>query len=231
MDYSETSIIARVYTEQLGLQSYIVKGVRKKGARIKQNLFAPLSIIQVVANHKEGEGLRIIRDASCEYHLNGIASDMGKTAVGIFISELLSRAISAQMADKNLYAFIEQSILNLNDTTGPISGFPLAFTIGLTRLLGFGPLNNFSNSSTFFDMMGGNFCPLPAGHPYYLSSPLSDNLSEVLTALNAGVSYLIVSNEIRNQLLAKMLVYFRLHIPAFGEVKSVNILSDVLRDQ
>ncbi len=93
-DYSETSILARVYTEQLGLQTYIAKGVRKKGARIKRNLFAPLSLIQLTANHKEGEGLRVLRDASCEYQLNGIATDMAKTAVSIYISELLTRAIS-----------------------------------------------------------------------------------------------------------------------------------------
>ncbi|NTW99752.1 MAG: DNA repair protein RecO, partial [Geobacteraceae bacterium] len=65
MDYSETSIIVRVYTEQLGLQSYIVKGVRKKGARLKRNLFSPLSVLKLVANHKEGEGLRVLREAAC----------------------------------------------------------------------------------------------------------------------------------------------------------------------
>ena len=230
MDYSETSIIARIYTEQLGLQTYIVKGVRKKGARIKRNLFAPLSIIQLVANHKEGEGMRVMREASCEYQLNGIATDMTKTAVSIFISELLSRSVSAQMADPSLYGFIEDAVLNLDRATGSIAGFPLSFTIGLTQFMGFDPHNNFSANETFFDMEEGNFCPHPPGHPYYLSSPLSDRLSEVLTALNAGVISIVADHATRSELLAKMLEYFRLHIPAFGEIKSVQVLSDVLKD-
>ncbi len=230
IDYSETSIIARIYTEQLGLQTYIVKGVRKKGSRIKRNLFAPLSIIQLVANHKEGEGMRVMRDASCEYQLNGIATDMAKTAVSIYISELLTRSFSAQMADPLLYEFIEDAILNLDRATGAVAGFPLSFTIGLTQFMGFDPHNNFSNNETYFDMEEGNFCSHPPGHPYYLSPPLSNQLSEVLTALNAGLISIVADHSTRSELLSKMLEYYRIHIPSFGEIKSVQVLSDVLRD-
>jgi len=230
MDYSETSIIAKVYTEQLGLQSYIAKGVRKKGARIKRNLFAPLSIIQLVANHKEGEGLRIIRDASSFHHLNGIAADMAKTAVSIYISELLTRSFSAQMADPNLYTFIEDSILSLDTLEGSVAGFPLAFTLSLTKFMGFDPHNNFTPSATFFDMVGGNFCQHSPDHPYYFSSPLSNSLSEAITAINSGAVNLIADYATRTELLSKMLMYYRIHIPAFGEVKSVQVLSDVLKD-
>jgi DNA repair protein RecO (recombination protein O) len=230
MDYSETSIITRIYTEQLGLQTYIVKGVRKKGARIKRNLFTPLSIIQLVANHKEGEGMRVMREASCEFQLNGIATNMAKTAVSIYISELLSHSVSAQMADPNLYGFIEDAVLNLDRATGSIAGFPLSFTIGLTQFLGFDPHNNFSADNTFFDMEEGNFCAHPPGHPYYLTSPLSDRLSEVFTALNAGVISIVADHATRSELLAKMLEYFRIHLPAFGEIRSVQVLTDVLKD-
>ena len=230
MDYSETSIIARIYTEQLGLQTYIAKGVRKKGSRIKRNLFSPLSIIQLVANHKEGEGMRVLRDASCEYQLNGIATDMSKTAVSIYISELLSRSVSAQMADPNLYGYIEDAILNLDRATESIAGFPLSFTIGLTQFMGFDPHNNFSDGNTYFDMVEGYFCSHPPDHPYYLSSPLSNRLSEVLSALNAGVISIVADHATRSELLARMIEYFRIHIPTFGEIKSVQVLSDVLKD-
>ena len=230
MDYSETSVIARVYTEQLGLQSYIVKGVRKKGARIRRNLFTPLSIISLIANHKEGEGLRVMRDASCEHQLNSIATDIAKTTVSIYLGELLSRAISAQMADPNLYHYIENAILNLENTHEAIAGFPLAFTIGLTRFLGFDPHNNFNPDNTYFDMEGGNFCIHPPGHPYYFSSPLSDAFSEILYAIDAGVISIKADHRTRSELLLRMLEYIRIHIPTFGEIKSVQVLSEVLKD-
>jgi DNA repair protein RecO (recombination protein O) len=134
------------------------------------------------------------------------------------------------MADPNLYGFIEDAILNLDRATGSIAGFPLSFTIGLTQFLGFDPHNNFSVNDTFFDMEGGNFIPHPPGHPYYLTSPLSDRLSEVLSALNAGFISIVADHATRSELLAKMLEYFRIHLPSFGEIKSVQVLSDVLKD-
>lgn len=230
LDYSETSIIVRVYTEQLGLQSYIVKGVRKKGARIKRNLFSPLSIIQLVANHKEGDGLRIIREVSCLHHLNSIATDMSKTAVCIFMSELLSHSFSAQMADPVHYQFLEESILYLNQSTESIPEFPLAFMLKLAQFLGLEPHNNFSGSNIHFDMIGGNFSSHPPAHAYYFSLPLSEKFSQALTASESGYISGIHDYRTRTELLTKMLTYYRLHIPSFGELKSVQVLTDVFRD-
>ncbi len=230
MDYSETSIIVRVYTEQLGLQSYIVKGVRKKGARLKRNLFSPLSVLKLVANHKEGEGLRVLREAACFHQLNSIATNMSKMTVSIYMSELLTRTITAQMQDPNLYAYLEESILRLEETSGSVAGFPLSFTIGLSHFMGFDPHNNFSDELTYFDLMEGDFCQHPPSHPHYFSSPLSNHFSEVLTALDAGIVFLSLANIVRTELLSKMLEYFRIHIPGFGELKSVKVLTDLLRE-
>jgi len=126
--------------------------------------------------------------------------------------------------------FIEDAILNLDRATESISGFPLAFTIGLTQFLGFDPHNNFDAGTAYFDMVEGNFCSLPPEHPYYFYTPLSKNLSDVLTVLYSGQMRIVLPNAIRNELLAKMLEYIKIHIPAIGEIKSVQVLSDVMRD-
>jgi hypothetical protein len=52
----------------------------------------------------------------------------------------------------------------------------------------------------------------------------------VLSALNAGVISIVADHKTRSELLSKMIEYFRIHIPAFGEIKSVQVLSDVLKD-
>ena len=46
--YKETSVIAKIFTRQLGVRSYILKGVRKGGSRTKQNLLQPLSYLDLV---------------------------------------------------------------------------------------------------------------------------------------------------------------------------------------
>jgi len=171
-----------------------------------------------------------MRDASCEHQLNGIAGDMAKTAVSIFISELLTRSIPSQMADPELFGYIENAVLNLDSSDDSIAVFPLTFAVGLTQFMGFGPHNNFSESSTYFDLTGGNFCMHPPDHPYYLVPPLSNRFSELLKALSSGEAIIHFDYATRSELLTRILEYFRIHLPSFGELKSVQVLSDVLKD-
>jgi hypothetical protein len=51
--YGETSLVATIFTEQFGLQSYLVNGVRtatKKGTA-KANLFQPSAILDLVSSN------------------------------------------------------------------------------------------------------------------------------------------------------------------------------------
>lgn len=230
MDYSETSVIVKIYTEQLGLQSYIGKGVRRKGARIRKNLFAPLSLVTVVANHKEGEGLRVMREASSQHVLSNIASDMNKLAVSIFMSDLLLHAITAQLPDKQLYSLIENAVLLLNETNAPVGSFPLWFAAKLAAHLGFRPQNNYSAAACYFDLQNGGFYSSTPDHPYYIVPPLSEAFSQMLAVAATGNYQTSSDHETRNLLMGSMLDYFKLHISNFGNLKSVQVLSEVLRD-
>ena len=58
--YKESSIIARIFTETFGMQSYIVNGIRSKNAKTKIALFQPLTILDlVVYNNKKKDINRI----------------------------------------------------------------------------------------------------------------------------------------------------------------------------
>ncbi len=41
-DYSESSVIVQIFTEKFGLQSYMINGVKKPRAKIRQNSLQPL---------------------------------------------------------------------------------------------------------------------------------------------------------------------------------------------
>ena len=227
-DYSETSMIVRIYTEQFGLQSFIVKGVRKKGSRIKRNLFGPLSLLDLVAYRKESGGLQLMKEVSCHRQLNAIASDIAKSSVVLFMNELLYRSISGEMPDKNLFGFVYDTVVQLEETTGSIAAFPLLFALKLAHFLGFEPHNNYSQENNIFDLLEGNFCKHLPDHPHYLTEPMSHQLAEVLPLLPGDP--ISMDFEARNALLEKTAEYYRLHIPALGELKSHHILNSVLRD-
>ena len=62
--YSESSVIVKIYTELLGLQSYILKGVRKKKSKIKSNLLQPLTLVEMEVYHKENSEINFIKENS-----------------------------------------------------------------------------------------------------------------------------------------------------------------------
>ena len=54
----ESSIIAKIFTEEKGLQSFIVKGVRAKKAKKKLGLFQHLKLLNINAKHKNKNKLQ-----------------------------------------------------------------------------------------------------------------------------------------------------------------------------
>ncbi len=114
--YGETSVIARVLTRELGLQSYLVPGVRKPKARIRQNLFQPLCLLDLIVYHKEKEGLHRIKEITCPHPYESIPYDIPKTSIAIFLAEMLHHAIKSHEANPALFDFIRDSLLTLDQT-------------------------------------------------------------------------------------------------------------------
>ena len=46
--YGDSSIIVRIYTEEFGMQSYLIRGVKSKKSKIKSNLFQVGNILDMV---------------------------------------------------------------------------------------------------------------------------------------------------------------------------------------
>ncbi|HNX43797.1 MAG TPA: DNA repair protein RecO [Bacteroidales bacterium] len=230
VDYSETSVIVKVFTEQFGMQSYLVKGVRKARSKIKRNLFGPLSLVEIVAYRKENTGLSVARDVTCHVQLNHIASDIRKMAVAVFINELVYRSIQGEMPDQQLYNFLYRTVLDLDSADISVAGFHLVFAMQLAHHLGFGPHDNYTPANNFFDLQEAYFRDHPPDHPYYLAEPLSRFWHELIGFPDGRALPQDFTYSVRKALLDRLMDYFRLHVPAFGEMKSHHVLNEVFRD-
>ena len=62
--YSESSVVAKVFTRHLGLRSYIIKGVRGRSGKVKQNLLQPLSALDMVVYDNPRTELNYIKEIS-----------------------------------------------------------------------------------------------------------------------------------------------------------------------
>ena len=66
--YSESSVIAKIFTRQLGVRSYIIKGVRKSGSKTKQNLLQPLSHLDLVVYNNPKTQINYIKEMGQHAH-------------------------------------------------------------------------------------------------------------------------------------------------------------------
>ena len=99
--YRETSIIARVYTEEFGLQSYIVNGVRS--AKSKNNriaLFQPLTLLEMVVYYKNDRDLHRLSEVKTNHPFQSLPFEVAKSTIALFVTEMLNsgrrRAVSGK---------------------------------------------------------------------------------------------------------------------------------------
>ena len=226
--YGDTSLIVKVFTRSLGLRSYMVKGAFNRNSKSRAALFQNLHLINYVEAGKPNKSsLGYMKDVQLTTVYQSIPFVMNKSAILMYISELLSKTITEQEQNEPLYDFIERSMLWLDLVHQDYANFPLFFTLELTRHLGFYPKAN-HESGYCFDMMEGSFSHDYPLHPYYFDAEDAQLLSQLL---NTGIDEtcripLHVSQ--RRSLLDGLIVFMRLHAPVMNDFHSHEVLKTVL---
>src|SRR5436190_705169 len=150
--YGETSLIVTMFTELFGLQSYLVNGVRistKKGSG-KANLFQPTAILDLIVYHNELKNLQRIKEFKWNHLYQHILSDIKKNAVALFMVELLTKSLKQPEANPDLFYFVEDCFLHLDESSETITAnFPLFFALHLAVFFGFRINDEFSEQCPF----------------------------------------------------------------------------------
>jgi len=227
-DYGETSVIVQVFTEKFGLQSYIINGVKKPKAKISRNMLQPLHLLDMVVYHKNTGQVQRVSELKNSPQLQSIPYDVIKSSLVIFLNEVLYKAVRQQSADENMFDFIFNAIEWLDHQSEGLANFHLLFLTRLTRYLGFYPEQIAAVGMDFFDMKNGVFSRYKPEGFYYLSPPHTQNFSALLQCTFENLGKLNFSNDERRYLLNKLLEYYSLHVEGFGNIKSHEVLEEVL---
>ena len=231
--YGDTSIIASIYTELFGVQSYIVKGIRKatkKGSN-NSNYFLPAAILDLQVYHNELKHLQFIKEYQWSKLYNTIYFDVIKNAVAMFCIELLQHSIKQPESNPELFYFIEDSLTTLDNTTNNtiIANYPLYFATKLAEHLGFGIQNNYSETCNILDLQQGFFINEFPAHSYFVEKNIAQIASEILATDNIEIlSTMKLNQNIRRQLIDFLVQYFALHITQFTAIRSLEVLREVL---
>ena len=228
--YSESSVIVKIYTELLGLQTYILKGVRKKKSKIKSNLLQPLTLVEMEVYHKENSEINFIKEIRNTYHFKSLPFEIYKSSIALFITEILYKSIREEEPNKNLFDFIFNSVKFLDSTEEEISNFHLLFAIQLTKYLGIFPNGKYSETNKYFDLQEGNFQEILPKHFNYIDKNTSKYFYELSLLNYEKMNSINISNKIRKELLEKIILYYQIHLPGIKEINSNQILSEGLSE-
>ena len=135
--YRETSIIVNIYTEELGLNSFIVNGVRSAKGKYKIGYFEPLNLVELTAYHKPNRNIDRISEIKSAYPIHNIRQDIYKSSISMFLAEVLNKCILEQDKNRPLFTFLYNAILSL-EISPANNSFHLQFLLKLTKHLGFG---------------------------------------------------------------------------------------------
>lgn len=225
--YSDSSVIARIYTQDRGLRSFMVRTGKGKSALSKLALLQPLSLVAVSFSDDERKSLHTLRSIERESTLNSIPFDPVKTCIALFVAEIIGRAIGEEEKNLELFKFLKTAVLLLDDDHGAAVNFHLKFMIEFSRFLGFYPHRQ-SNTTSFFDLREGGFQTSEPAHPHYLDQTLSKVFYQLIDVGMTKYGTVKVTNSERRELLQKLIDYYRLHLDGMKEIRSHKVLEEVL---
>lgn len=217
--YRESSIIAKVYTEAFGIQSYIVNGIRS--SRSKTNriaLFQPLTLLDLVVYHKSKEAtLHRISEIRCYRPFHSIPFDIIKSSIALFVTEFLVKTLQEEEANGELFNFLEDTILFLDGAESGFENLHLQFLLQQASFLGFG----LESAMDLSDQLKEN---------HYPRLPDATQNRALQTFLESPYGTPVVLDyEQRRNLLNCIVFFYKIHLDTIGEVRSLEVLQEVLR--
>jgi len=226
--YSESSVVVQIFTDKFGIQSYMINGVKKPRAKIRMNMLQSLHLVDMVVYHKPNSSIQRISELRPSPVFRTIPYDILKSTMIIFLNEVLYKSIRQQNADENIFDYIFNAISWFDESDESNSNFHLAFLLKLSRFLGFAPSMETKSDSSYFDLQEGEFKSLPPLHPFFIEKTAAILFISLFTTPFEKLSEIKIDNVTRRLILDKILVYYTLHTASFGEIKSHQVLEDVL---
>lgn len=230
--YGETSIIAGIYTELFGMQSYIVNGVRsasKKGGG-RANLFQPGAMLELIVYHNDLSNLQRIKEFKWGQVFDHIFFNVFKNSVALFMVELLQRSLRQPEPNPELFNFIEDAFLCLDKASDTVvANFPLYFALHLSGFYGFRFADTYCGKNAILDLKEGEFVSERPLHLYFLEDEYSQVTSDLLKVMQPSeLSQIKLNRETRKVLLHAYETFYALHIQDFGTMKTLPVLEAVL---
>ena len=227
LKYSDSGIVAQTYTRKFGRQSFLVKGMRNRKTGKHSILFQPLFVLDLEMYYKPSREMQSLKEFSAWLTPFDIYSNIKKSAVAIFLGEVLTTILKEESPNEEMFDFIEKSILYFEKSREEYANFHIAFLSGLSSFLGFEPRKQQNRNEKYFDLMEGSFVQTPPVHGIYADEEISSIMAQFFAASYDSSGNISLTGSMRNDVLDTLIRFYSLHLPGLKRIKSLEVLKEV----
>ena len=226
--YQDNDLIVKCLTRDLGVVSYMIKNISmSKKSKNKFAFFQLLNILDLETNYNPNRSIQYIKDLKVKYNFTSLHTNIYKSSVVMFLSEILSNIIHIETKDMDLFDFIEKSLI-WYDKSEDSSTFYLIFLMKITHYLGFYP-DCTNMSYNYFNLEEGLF--ESSKNSQYVIEGSSLVLFKTILGIKFDSNKLpFIDKTNKKDILKNILTYFKLHVDGFKDLKSLKVLNQIFAD-
>lgn len=232
VDYSESSKIVTLFTEEHGKIPVMVRGAKKPKSKFA-GLLEVGNLLDVVYYHKASRSVQTLTEATYLHKTLNIRLDFEKMATMMSAMELVSQLLHDNEVNRPVFEFTREFLIWLNDTeTDPARVFPY-LQIRLADLMGFGlqlePAAAEEDTSMYMNLDSGLLSARNiSSHAYRLTEKQYHYIALTLQARNSAVFSISFNNGELKELVHHLDRYLKFHVEGLRSRKSDAIFEQIL---
>ena len=239
--YGDNALIVDTFTESHGRMSFVTKISHTRRSHTASAFWQPLSILEFNADIRPTIKLPTPTGVRFLYSYQSLPYNPSKACIAMFIAEFLCAALRGEGVNKPLFQYIEISLRWLDmaedSRSHGIANFHLVFLMRTTRFLGIYPnlekMESFEQKISqqpkpyWFDLIAGEYSEHQPVHSSCLR-PDEAALMPLLFRMDYSTMHVFRFNRQQRQRCLEVLIeYYRIHVPQFPELKSLDVLAEI----
>ncbi len=225
--FGDNKLIIDFFTEAMGRLSFVAKVSKSAKGKMKRQYFQPLAILNIEFDYHAKKNLQQLKDAYIAEPYVDIPVSPYKITIVLFLAEFLTYSTRNEQATPSLFLFLQQSLEWLDLSPANYSNFHIIFMVKLTIFLGIYPNLSDKAEGNVFDLQEGKFVAHTPLHGDHITGIDTERLQTLARLSYQTMHLYTMSHQERNMCVEMILKYYRLHLPAFPELKTLHVLKEL----
>jgi len=223
--FKDNNCIAKVFTEDYGLVSFIVKKTKTQII-----LSQPLTVAEITYRKPKNKELFYVKETHVDYVYNTIMFNHVKLQCAIVLCDILNKCLNE--ANPSIYKFLIDSFKWLDGIDNLSVGFDSLFLIKFCEHHGISPFTNIEQKleQKQLNILEGRFVPVINKSDDSNIVPLKESMALYnLSKLNYdNLSDYNISENTNESIFNYLILYLSTHLTELKSIKSIKLLKDLV---